>query len=88
MFRTKKDIKLSLLFLLLLGNIAKTQTVYNLWEQNKKPYYKENDLEEYQKEMFGTMCLFNVTEPTLTVYKAAVKIQEKQSLLFQVEAMG
>ncbi len=46
------------------------QEVYNLWEGLHKPYYKENDLVEYEEEAWETMCIFNITEPTLTVYKA------------------
>lgn len=49
---------------------SKAQDVYKLWEGQKKPYYKENNLKEYEKESWGVMCVFNVTEPTLTVYEA------------------
>lgn len=59
-----------LLLIVMFGNIARAQTVYNLWEGREKPYYKENDLKEYQEELWGTVCLFNITEPTLTVYAA------------------
>jgi len=47
-----------------------SQDEYHIWEGLEKPYYKENNLVEYEKEMWRTMCVFNVTEPTLTVYKA------------------
>lgn len=59
-----------LLFLFLL-NIQESaaQDVYKLWEGQEKPFYKENNLKEYEKESWGAMCVFNVTEPTLTVYK-------------------
>ena len=46
------------------------QDIYQLWEGQSKPYYKENNLKEYEKESWGTMCVFNVTEPTLSVYRA------------------
>lgn len=60
-----------LLFLFLLfGNSAGAQTVYRLWEDSEKPYYKENNLKEYEKELWGTLCLLNITDPSLTVYKA------------------
>jgi len=55
---------------ILFGIAANAQDVYNLWEGGKKPYYKENNLKEYEEERWGTLCLFNVTEPTLTVYEA------------------
>jgi acetyl esterase/lipase len=34
------------------------------------PYAKENSMKEYEKEAWGTMRVFNVTQPTLTVYAA------------------
>jgi acetyl esterase/lipase len=47
-----------------------SQDVYKLWEEGQKPYYKENTLKEYEAEAWGTMCLYNVVDPTLTVYHA------------------
>jgi acetyl esterase/lipase len=49
---------------------GEAQEVYKLWEGQKKSYYKENNLKEYEEESWGVMCAFNVTEPTLTFYKA------------------
>jgi acetyl esterase/lipase len=49
---------------------AAAQDVYKLWDGQSKPYYKENNLKEYEKETWGTMCVYNVTEPSLTVYQA------------------
>ena len=46
------------------------QHIYNLWENVEMPYAKENSLKEYEKEAWGTTCVFNVTSPTLTVYAA------------------
>jgi acetyl esterase/lipase len=47
------------------------QDVYQLWEGRQKPYYKENDLKEYEKvSSFNVVCAYDVTEPTLTVYQA------------------
>jgi len=46
------------------------QEVFKLWEGQTKPFYKENNLQEYEKEAWGVICVFDVTEPTLTVYKA------------------
>ena len=59
-----------LVILLLVIKEIEAQEVYNLWEGQKKPYYKDNTLKEYEKESWGVMCVFNITEPTLTVYKA------------------
>lgn len=47
------------------------QEVYKLWEGESKPYYKENSVKEYEKESWGTKVVCNVTEPLLTVFKAA-----------------
>ncbi len=46
------------------------QEVYRLWEGEEIPYYKKNNLQEHEKEAWGTMCVFNITKPTLTIYKA------------------
>jgi acetyl esterase/lipase len=47
------------------------QDVYKLWEDQAKPYYKENKLEEYEKvSSFDVVCAYDITEPTLTVYPA------------------
>jgi len=60
----------TLLILLLYGE-SKAQDVYQLWEAQEKPYYKENNLKEYEKvSSFDVVCVYDVTEPTLTVYKA------------------
>jgi acetyl esterase/lipase len=61
----------TLLFLILCNN-NHAQDVYHLWKGLKKPYYKENDLKEHEKvSSFNVVCAYDVTEPTLTVYKAA-----------------
>ena len=54
----------------LLFHISYAQEVYHLWEGAEKPYYKENNLKEEEKEQWGTICVFNITEPTLTIYPA------------------
>lgn len=60
----------SLLLCLAMGIAAGAQQVYSLWEGQDKPYFKPSDLQEYEEEMWGTTCVLNVTEPTLTVYPA------------------
>ncbi|MFC1997795.1 alpha/beta hydrolase [Chloroflexota bacterium] len=50
--------------------INKGTKVYELWDGQVKPYYKENNLQEYEEEAWGTKCVFNITEPILTVYQA------------------
>lgn len=68
----KKTVQFWSLFALIFffGEELNAQDVYNLWAGQEKPYYKENQLKEYQKELWGTQCVFNITEPTLTVYPA------------------
>lgn len=56
-------------FLLISGEVS-GQITLNLWEEGSKPYYKANSLQEHQEEMWGTMCLLDITEPTLTIYPA------------------
>ncbi|MBB6459043.1 alpha/beta hydrolase [Flammeovirga kamogawensis] len=67
-----KNIVLSF-FLLLVFNAVNAQEVIHLWEGQEKPFYKENDLKEYEEEAYGTTCVFDITEPTLTVFKAKGK---------------
>ncbi len=64
---------LPIIFLMLLGKWSKAQNVYKLWEGIEKPYFKENNIEEYEEKNWGVLCTFNVTEPSLTVYKAKGK---------------
>jgi len=59
-----------LIFFLFNFQESSAQEIYKLWDGEEKPFYKENKLKEYEKESWGTMCLFDVTEPTLSVYKA------------------
>ncbi len=67
----KSILSFSLIIITVLTNSQlKSQDVYNLWEGQKIPYYKENSLEEYEKEAWGTRCVYDITNPTLTIYKA------------------
>jgi acetyl esterase/lipase len=68
-----KKYLLLIILIILLINQSQSQDVYNLWEGEEKPYYKANDLKEYEEESWGVMCVFNVTKPTLTVYEAKGK---------------
>jgi acetyl esterase/lipase len=52
-------------------NRTLAQDVYQLWEGLDKPYYKDNDLKEHEKvSSFNVVCAYDITEPTLTVYRA------------------
>lgn len=64
------QILLALLILLIPCKKSYSQEVVRLWEGQTKPFYKENDLKEYEKENWGARCVFNVTDPTISVYRA------------------
>lgn len=57
------------------------QDVFQLWSPGEKPYYKENTLKEYEKEEWGTMNAYQVTEPTLTIYPAQGENSGKSVIL-------
>lgn len=65
-----KDVVFPLMFLLLLGSFTYGQEEIKLWDGEKIPFYKENDLKEHEKEVWGTQCVLDITEPTLTIYGA------------------
>jgi len=79
----KTKIQLFLLFLLFLLNLHESiaQDVYKLWDGQIKPHYLENNLKEYEKESFGTMCVYDVIEPTLTVYKSIEPNSDKSVII-------
>ena len=77
----KKKFLLALFFFIII-NQSMAQDIYNLWEGEKKPYHKENDLEEYEKEAWGTTCVFDITEPTLTVYQAKGENRGKAVVIY------
>ena len=59
-----------IIFFLFSGKSAVAQEVFKLWKAGEKPYYKTNDLVEYEEEFWGTTCVLHITEPTLTIFKA------------------
>ena len=67
------NLKITLMLSILLSLLAEVsfaQEVLKLWDDEPKPFYKENQLKEYEEEAWDTQCVFNVTEPTLTLYQA------------------
>ena len=60
----------SLLLGICVTHIANAQETLKLWENQSKPYYKENTLVEMEEKPWGTLCVTKVTEPTLTVHPA------------------
>lgn len=69
------------LILTVLFHPISAQDVYKLWEGQEKPYYKENSLQEYEEEAWGTMNLRKVTEPTLTIFPAQGENSGKSVIL-------
>ena len=65
----KKTLVLSI-FLSFLAEVSFAQEVIKLWNGEPKPFYKENQLKEYEEEAWDTQCVFDITEPTLTLYRA------------------
>jgi len=61
---------------------SSAQDVYKLWDGQEKPYSKENHLKEYEKvSSFDVVCAYDVTEPTLTVYRAEGENSRKAVIL-------
>jgi len=61
---------------------SEAQEVFKLWDGQEKPYYRENHLKEYEKvSSFNVVCAYDVTEPTLTVYKAEGENSRKAVIL-------
>ena len=69
-----------------------SQEVYQIWAGREKPFYKENNLKEYEAEAFGTKVLYNVTEPTITIYPSKGENSHKAVIIlpgggYQLEAI-
>jgi acetyl esterase/lipase len=56
-------------FLFLFLPFLNGQQVIPLWQALEKPYYIENDLVEYEQELWGTRCVFNITDPYISLYR-------------------
>jgi len=70
-FRPRSVLKLALsIWMVLIGLHLQSQEVIDLWTDMETPYFKDNDLQEYEEELWGTKCLLDVTAPTLTIYPA------------------
>lgn len=44
--------------------------VYQLWQDTEKPFFKESDVEEYEETTYDVTYLYQIVEPTLSVYPA------------------
>lgn len=61
--------------------IVNAQVELSLWKDEPIPYYKENNLKEYEKEAWGTRCIYNITQPTITIYEADGKNSGKAVII-------
>ncbi len=82
----------SLALFCLFTSVSCAQEVVTLWGGEDMPYAKENELEEYQDDCGGYTCVYNVTEPTLTIYPAKGENGGKAIIVipgggYQVEAI-
>ena len=59
-----------LMFDLFKPGFCQSNIIINIWDNEEKPFYKENTLEEYYKKEWGTLNVYNVTEPTLEIFPA------------------
>lgn len=58
---------------LLIGRDSAAQEIIRLWDGQPRPYYKINSVEEREGPCWKVTCVFDVTDPTLTVYRASGK---------------
>jgi acetyl esterase/lipase len=72
---------LTILILTALTLPLQAQDTYTLWERLEKPHHKPSDVKEYQEVNWDVLCTYNVTEPTLTVYKAEGKNTKKAVII-------
>ena len=70
-----------LIFSLFTPCFCQSNILINIWDSEEKPFYKENTLEEYYKKEWGTLNVYNVTEPTLEIFPAKGKNQNKCVLI-------
>ena len=50
--------------------LTRAADAFRLWEGASMPYHKANALVERELQVWGTRCVTNVTDPTLTLYAA------------------
>lgn len=65
-----KNLSVNFLLFCLISSFGYAQVELKLWEGFEIPFYKENNLKEFEKELWGTTAVGNITEPTLTIYRA------------------
>ena len=70
-----------IIILTLFARFGMGQDIYPIWEGQEKPFFKANDLKEYEAEAYGTKVLYNITEPTLTVFPANGKNSSKAVII-------
>jgi len=71
----KMETKVQVVIIFLFLSLTNTASAYGqeeikLWDGLEKPFYKKNNLKEFEKQAWGTTAVGNITEPTLTIYMA------------------
>jgi len=77
----------------IIAQLVSGQESVKLWTKNNMPYSKVNSLIEEQKEVWGTTCVCNVTEPELYIYNAQGENSGKAVIIlpgggYEVEAIN
>lgn len=65
-----KNQLVAIAFIIFSMQCAMGQEVHRIWEGEMMLYEKKSNVKEYEKEIYGITAVFNVTDPTVTVYKA------------------
>lgn len=56
-----------------LSHYSTAQEIIDLWDGQSKPYDKTNSVKEYEDSCWQVTCVYGVTDPSLTVYRATGK---------------
>ncbi len=64
-----------------LSHYSTAQEVIELWDGQSKPYDKTNSVVEYEDSCWQVTCVYGVTDPSLTVYRATGKNSGKAIII-------
>ena len=60
----RSNLIITMVMILMTPHLSSAQEVYKIWEGEEVPFYKENDLKEYEESPWDSICVYNVTRPT------------------------
>lgn len=77
------NIKDLILGIIILGSFDAViaQEVITLWPEEEIPYSKSSEMVETEKEAWGTRCVFDITQPTITIYPAQGEVVSNKAVL-------